>query len=94
MIGRQRGRQPLSAGWIVRAAGEGAVSGRTAVGCGRAAGGPRRAAAGRPGIGYVPALDGMRGLAVMAVLAFHGGMPWAARRLPGRGRVLRAVRAT
>ena len=32
---------------------------------------------GRPGIGYVPALDGMRGLAVMAVLAFHGGMPWA-----------------
>ena len=32
---------------------------------------------GRPGIGYVPALDGMRGLAVMAVLAFHGGMAWA-----------------
>ncbi|MET0713259.1 MAG: hypothetical protein ABWZ30_12225, partial [Jiangellaceae bacterium] len=29
------------------------------------------------GIGYVPALDGMRGLAVMAVLAFHGGLTWA-----------------
>jgi peptidoglycan/LPS O-acetylase OafA/YrhL len=32
---------------------------------------------GRPGIGYVPALDGVRALAVIAVLAFHGGMPWA-----------------
>lgn len=32
---------------------------------------------GRSGIGYVPALDGVRGLAVMAVLAFHGGMSWA-----------------
>ena len=37
----------------------------------------RRLPSGRPGIGYVPALDGVRGLAVMAVLAFHGGMPWA-----------------
>jgi peptidoglycan/LPS O-acetylase OafA/YrhL len=31
----------------------------------------------RPHAGYVPALDGIRALAVAAVLAFHGGMPWA-----------------
>ena len=30
-----------------------------------------------PGNGRVPALDGIRALAVLAVLAFHGGMPWA-----------------
>lgn len=28
-------------------------------------------------ISYVPALDGVRALAVTAVLCFHGGMPWA-----------------
>ena len=27
---------------------------------------------------YVPALDGVRALAVTAVLCFHGGLPWAA----------------
>ncbi len=31
----------------------------------------------REGFRYVPALDGVRALAVVAVLAFHGGMPWA-----------------
>lgn len=30
-----------------------------------------------PGIRYVPALDGLRGLAVVAVLCFHGGFAWA-----------------
>ncbi len=30
-----------------------------------------------PGNGRVPALDGIRALAVLAVLAFHGGMSWA-----------------
>ena len=28
-------------------------------------------------VSYVPALDGVRALAVTAVLCFHGGMPWA-----------------
>jgi len=37
---------------------------------------PREAAA--PGrLPYRPALDGIRGLAVAAVLAYHAGMPWA-----------------
>ena len=31
----------------------------------------------REGFRYLPALDGVRALAVLAVLAFHGGMPWA-----------------
>jgi peptidoglycan/LPS O-acetylase OafA/YrhL len=30
-----------------------------------------------PAFRYVPGLDGVRALAVLAVLAFHGGMPWA-----------------
>jgi peptidoglycan/LPS O-acetylase OafA/YrhL len=30
----------------------------------------------RPDAGYVPALDGIRALAVSAVLAFHGGVAW------------------
>ena len=54
------------------------MSGGTAVGVGPLHGwSDRRLPSGRPSIGYVPALDGIRGLAVMAVLAFHGGMPWA-----------------
>src|SRR5205823_1703937 len=28
-------------------------------------------------LGYVPALDGIRGVAVVAVLLFHGGVSWA-----------------
>jgi peptidoglycan/LPS O-acetylase OafA/YrhL len=32
---------------------------------------------GRAGLGYQPALDGLRGLAVAAVLAFHTGFGWA-----------------
>ena len=37
---------------------------------------PRRQGDGRRAR-YVPALDGLRALAILAVLAFHGGMPWA-----------------
>jgi peptidoglycan/LPS O-acetylase OafA/YrhL len=31
----------------------------------------------RPEIAYVPALDGVRGVAVVAVLLYHGGVSWA-----------------
>ena len=37
---------------------------------------PRRQGDGRRAR-YLPALDGLRALAILAVLAFHGGMPWA-----------------
>jgi hypothetical protein len=50
------------------------VSSRTPVGVRPPPRRPDRAPAVRHGIGYVPALDGVRAL---AVLAFHGGMPWA-----------------
>ena len=38
---------------------------------------PSSDAAPRLGLTYNPALDGIRGLAVAAVLFFHGGFPWA-----------------
>jgi peptidoglycan/LPS O-acetylase OafA/YrhL len=53
------------------------VSSRTPIGVRPPPRRPDRAPAVRQGIGYVPALDGVRALAVLAVLAFHGGMPWA-----------------
>ena len=31
----------------------------------------------RPSLGYLPALDGLRALAVLMVMAFHGGLGWA-----------------
>ncbi|HLG92907.1 MAG TPA: acyltransferase, partial [Acidimicrobiales bacterium] len=32
---------------------------------------------GRGGLGYLPALDGLRAVAVAGVIAFHAGLPWA-----------------
>ena len=43
----------------------------------RASGPPRRAATPPSKLRYIPALDGLRGLAVAAVLLFHGGFGWA-----------------
>jgi peptidoglycan/LPS O-acetylase OafA/YrhL len=37
----------------------------------------RERAGERPEIAYVPALDGVRGVAVVAVLLYHGGVSWA-----------------
>ena len=31
----------------------------------------------RPALGYQPALDGLRAVAVLAVLLYHSGLPWA-----------------
>src|ERR687886_2507200 len=42
-------------------------------GVGRRAGEPRRS----PRLGYRPALDGIRALAVVAVFAYHARLPWA-----------------
>jgi peptidoglycan/LPS O-acetylase OafA/YrhL len=30
-----------------------------------------------PGLGYIRALDGVRGIAVLAVMAFHANLPWS-----------------
>ena len=50
----------------------------------------RRAIRRRPSLGHVSALDGVRALAVAAVVLYHGGVP-VARRVPWRRRLLRAV---
>lgn len=38
---------------------------------------PDRSEAGQPRLGYVPSLDGIRAIAVVAVLCFHQGFGWA-----------------
>ena len=48
--------------------------------------------AGRRHLAYQPALDGVRALAVAAVVVFHGGVAAVCRRVPRRRRVLRALR--
>ena len=42
-------------------------------------------------LAYLPALDGVRACAVLAVMMFHGGYPAHGRRLHGSRRLLRAV---
>ncbi|MCU1458584.1 MAG: Acyltransferase family, partial [Actinomycetia bacterium] len=38
---------------------------------------PPSSAKQRPHLGYQPALDGLRALAVIGVLLYHGGVDWA-----------------
>ena len=51
-----------------------------------------RASRAAPSIfGFVPALDGIRAVAVLGVMLYHGGAPLAVGRLPRRQHVLRPV---
>ena len=43
-------------------------------------------------LAYLPALDGVRAFAVVAVMLFHGGDPAHGRRVHGRRRLLRPLR--
>ena len=50
---------------------------------GRAGNGAKAQAPARPKSRYIPSLDGLRAFAVLAVIAYHMGMPWATGGLLG-----------